>query len=81
MVLGTARYSYREKNEHCPRLTAYLKIYLRGAWVAQSVKRLTLDLGSSHDLRAGRGACPSPHTLKERKNNASFEQLWLFPQH
>ena len=22
----------------------------RGAWVAQSVKRLTLDFGSSHDL-------------------------------
>ena len=25
----------------------------RGAWVAQSVKRLTLDLGSGHDLRVG----------------------------
>ena len=23
----------------------------RGAWVAQSVKRLTLDFGSDHDLR------------------------------
>ena len=26
------------------------RFYLRGAWVAQSVKRLTLDFGSSHDL-------------------------------
>ena len=29
-----------------------LKIYmlLKGAWMAQSVKRLTLDFGSGHDL-------------------------------
>ena len=26
--------------------------YWRGTWVAQSVKRLTLDLGSGHDLAA-----------------------------
>ena len=28
----------------------YLKQDLRGAWVAQSVKHLTLDSGSGHDL-------------------------------
>ena len=31
--------------------TAYSKsLILRGAWEAQSVKRLTLDFGSGHDL-------------------------------
>ena len=28
-----------------------IKIDKRGTWVAQSVKRLTLDFGSGHDLR------------------------------
>ena len=26
------------------------EMYIRGAWMAQSVKHLTLDLGSGHDL-------------------------------
>ena len=30
------------------------RIVGRGAWVAQSVKCLTLDLGSGHDLRVVR---------------------------
>ena len=28
---------------------AFIKINSRGAWVAHSIKRLTLDLGSGHD--------------------------------
>ena len=28
----------------------YRQVYFRGAWVAQSVKILTLDFGSGHDL-------------------------------
>ena len=32
------------------------KAYLRGTWMAQSVKYLTLDLSSDHDLRVVRSS-------------------------
>ena len=36
--------------------TALKKCHIKGAWVAQSVKCLTLDFGSGHDLMVVRSS-------------------------
>ena len=50
-----------------------LEIYIgRGAWVAQSVKRLTLGFGSGHDLRV-RGF--EPHMEFHAQRGAYFKRV------
>ena len=41
---------YHNFTNFTPQINTFFKYPLRGAWVAQSVKRLTLDLSSGHNL-------------------------------
>ena len=59
----------------CPRIT-FLKIPIWGAWVAQSVKCLTLDFGSGHGLMI-HGF--QPHTgLHTNSAEPAWDSLSLF---
>ena len=56
------------QDRHCRKVkSVMLKIHWRGAWVAQSVKHSTLDLGSGHDFTV--------HGFKPHSPEAAWDPL------